>query len=69
MVRIFKNLSTIKAPPSSTDLTNDHPHDGFASWYRNNEALMESCKAGGCCGLDPIIQLYVNDEQHASDDQ
>ncbi|RQM04530.1 hypothetical protein DH86_00004444 [Scytalidium sp. 3C] len=46
IVRIFKRLSTIKVPPSLMDLANEPCHDGFASWYRNNEALMESCKAG-----------------------
>ena len=69
VVRIFKSLSTIKVPPSSTDLASEQLHDSFASWYRNNEALMESCKAGRCCDLDTIIQRYVNHKQHASDDQ
>ena len=69
MVEIFKSLSTVKVPPSSTDLANEQLHDGFASWYRNNETLMESCKAGRSCNLDTIIHLYVDHKQHASDDQ
>jgi hypothetical protein len=50
----------IKVPPSLTDLANEPCHDGFASWYRNDEALMGSCKAGTCCGHDVIIQPFIN---------
>ena len=69
IVRIFKRLSAIKVPPSLIDLANEPCHDGFASWYRNNEALMESCKAGTCCERGTIIKSYVNYKQHASNDQ
>lgn len=44
--RIFKRLSTIRAQPSLRDLGNEHDHDSRASWYKDDLALMEKCKAG-----------------------
>lgn len=68
IVRIFKRLSTIRIPLSLMDFSNEPCQDSFASWYRNDEALMGSCKAGMCYDHGSIIQPVVNDEQHASND-
>ena len=42
----------IQTQPSLEDLNNKQCHDGFASWYKNDVALMESCRAGTSCNYD-----------------
>lgn len=44
VIRIFKRLSPVRSPPSLMDLSNEPCSDTFASWYRNDEALMGRCK-------------------------
>ena len=44
--RILKRLAMIRAQPLLVDSGNEQYHDGFSSWYKNDIALMEKCKAG-----------------------
>lgn len=44
--RIFKRMSLVQTQPSLVDSSDEQYHDGYASWYRNDATLMESCRAG-----------------------
>lgn len=44
--RIFKRMSLIQAKLSLVELGDEQYHDGYASWYRTDAALMESCRTG-----------------------
>ena len=58
--RIFKRLSMIQAQPSLVDPGNEQCHDGFASWYRNDVALMEKCRAGTSRNHDSTTTKLAN---------
>lgn len=44
--QIFTRMSQLQRQLSSADLSDEQYHDGFASWYMNDPALMASCKNG-----------------------
>lgn len=50
--RIFKRMSLVQAQLSLVDIGDGQCHDGYASWYRNDAALMESCRAA--CFQRPV---------------
>ena len=50
----------IRAQPSLVDFGNEQYHDGFASWYKNDVALMESCKAGTFRNHDTVTIESAN---------
>ncbi len=50
----------VHAQPSLVDLGNEQCHDGFASWYRNDVALMESCRSGRSHNHDVITINAAN---------
>ena len=39
-------MSLIQTQLSLVDLGVEQYHDGYASWYRTDTALMESCRTG-----------------------
>ena len=39
-------MSLIRAQLSLVDLGDEQYHDGYASWYRTDAALMERCRNG-----------------------
>ena len=53
--RIFKRMSLIQAQLLLVDLGDEQYHDGYASWYRTDAALMESCRTGMCRPHKTII--------------
>ena len=50
----------IHIQPFLVDLGNEQCHDGFASWYKHDIALMESCKAGRSRNRDAITIKSAN---------
>ena len=54
--QIFKRISQSQKQSSSIDISDEqYHHDGHASWYRNDAALMESCRAGTFSNYDGVI--------------
>ena len=49
--QIFRRLSKLESRYSIADSWNEQHGDGFASWYRDDMALMESYTAGMWCIL------------------
>lgn len=58
--RIFKRISLVQAQLSLVDLGDEQCHDGYASWYRNDAALMENCRAGTSHNHDSITSKLAN---------
>ena len=56
--RIFKRMSLIQAQLSLEDLGDEQYHDGYATWYRTDGALMESCRTG-VSSLDKTIIIKL----------
>ena len=50
----------IRVQSSLVEPGNEQYHDGFASWYRNDVALMESCRAGTSVNYDIITIKSAN---------
>ena len=53
-------MSLVQAQLSLVDLGDEQCHDGYASWYRNDAALMESCRAGTFRNPDTITIKLAN---------
>lgn len=58
--QIFQRISQAQAQLSKVDVADEAVHDGYANWYWNNGALMESCRAGTSCSCDTTIFKLVN---------
>ena len=48
-------MSLVQAQLSLGDPGDEQWYDGYASWYSNDAALMESCRAGTSLDHDTII--------------
>ena len=46
IVQIFQRMSLVQAQLSPSNNVNGEIQEGFASWYKNDTNLMESCRAG-----------------------
>lgn len=53
-------MSLVQAQLSLVDLGDEQCHDGYASWYRNDAALMESCRAGTSRNRDTITIMLAS---------
>ncbi len=53
-------MSLIQAQLSLVDLGDEQCHNGYARWYRDDAALMESCRAGTSLNHDTITIKLAN---------
>lgn len=56
--QIFTRMSQSQREISAVDLDDEQYLDGYASWYRNDTALMAICRAGTFSNHETVIIKY-----------